>query len=47
MMDHVSHEDNSVSDDELESKANRDLAKRLTGAKLHLIGQTIIKYLEY
>jgi hypothetical protein len=47
MMDHVSHEDKSVSDDELESNANRDLAKRLTGARLHLIGQTVINYLEH
>jgi Zn ribbon nucleic-acid-binding protein len=47
MMANVSHEDNSKSDDELEIEANRELAKRLAGARLHLIGQTVINYLEY
>jgi hypothetical protein len=47
MIANVSHAVQIRSEDELESEANRDLAKRLTGAKLHLIGQTVINYLEH
>jgi len=47
MMTNVSHAVQIRSDDDIEAEANRDLAKRLTGAKLHLIGQTVINYLEH
>jgi hypothetical protein len=34
-------------EEDMENEANRNLARRLTGARLHLIGQTVTNYFEH
>ena len=47
MMASLSHEDMGRTDADLEAEADRKLAKRLSGARLHLIGQTVINFFEH
>ena len=48
MMAKLPHEAEFVrTEEDMEQEANRSLAKRLTGARLHLIGQTVTNYLEH
>ncbi len=47
MMANLSHEDMGRTDADLEAEADRKLAKRLSGARLHLIGQTVINFFEH
>ena len=47
MMAQLPHEDHVRTEEDMEAEANRNLAKRLAGARLHLIGQTVTNYLEH
>jgi len=48
MMPTIRHDETYVrTEDDMEQEANRNLAKRLTGARLHLIGQTVTNFLEH